>query len=72
MSQLGMQMPGSAGARRSSLTVYDALMFLAVVCLGAAVATMWLASTQVSPQQGAMAPFSLQQPNQISLPNAGD
>jgi hypothetical protein len=73
MSQLGMQMPGSAAARRKpSLNAYTGLLFLAVVCLAAACVVMWFSATRVSPEEaGPMAPFSLQeQRGGISLPNA--
>lgn len=50
MSQMGMQMPGGAGARRKSgLNVYTGLMFLAVVCLGAAVAMVFLQAEKIGP-----------------------
>lgn len=68
MSQFAMQMPGSQLAgRRPSMNVYTGLMFVAVVVLGVACAMMWRSATLVSPQQGAMAPFSLQEPNRISI-----
>lgn len=69
MSQFAMQMPGSQlVSRRPSLNVYTGLMFVAVVCLGAACAMLWKAGSSVSPKQGPTAPFSLQDPRSIQLP----
>jgi len=72
MSQLGMQMPGSAAARRKPQpNAYTGLLFLAVVCLAAACVVMWFAATEVSPTEaGPMAPFELQDTDRVRLPNA--
>jgi len=50
MSQMGMQMPGGAGARRKGgPNVYTGLMFLAVLCLGAAVVLVFLQAEKIGP-----------------------
>lgn len=70
MSQLGMQMPGSAARRRGpAMNVYTGLLFLAVVALGAAVAMVWMSATELSPEEGPMAPFTLQEEGQIQFAN---
>jgi len=68
MSQFGMQLPGSQRTRRSGPNAYSALLFLAVVCLGAACAYVWIEATKLSPGSGFAAPFSLQNSNDIRLP----
>jgi len=40
MSQFGMQMPGAQAQRKPQMNVYTGLAFLAVICLGAAVAVI--------------------------------
>ena len=67
MSQFGMQMPGSHVRQRPGPNVYTALFFVAVVCLVAAVVIVWQAGTKVSPESGALAPFSMQDSNTIRL-----
>ncbi|TVQ30899.1 MAG: hypothetical protein EA376_11595 [Phycisphaeraceae bacterium] len=67
MSQFGMQMPGSHARQRPGPNVYTALFFIAVVCLLGAVVIVWQAGTKVSPESGALAPFSLQDSNAIRL-----
>ncbi len=74
MSQLGLNLPGQMGPRKAQMNVYTGLMFLAVVCLGAACAMVWKSATVVSPAQGPTAPFELQQESTsagaVQLPNA--
>lgn len=67
MSQLGMNLPGSKRMLGASMNIYTGLLFLAVVCMAAAVALVWQAGAELSPDQGAMAPFSLQDANRIQL-----
>lgn len=47
MSQYGMQMPGGQLKRGPSLTVYTGLLFLAVVCLIAACAMVYLQGQKI-------------------------
>lgn len=58
MSNLGMHMPGSMGARKSTMNVYTGLMFLAVVCLGVACYVVWMNGMKLTPGDGAMAPLT--------------
>ena len=68
MSQLGMHMPGSVGPRKSGPNVYTGLLFLAVVCLGAACYVVWMNGMKLTPGDGALAPLTeLQDPNRIKL-----
>ncbi len=68
MSQLGMQMPAAAGARKSTLNVYTGLALFAFASLLAAVAIMWQAGTKLGPSdQGPMAPIKLQQEGNVKL-----
>lgn len=68
MSQLGMHMPGSMGARKTSMNVYTGLLFLAVVCLGAACYVVWDNGMKLTPGDGVMAPLTeLQDANRIKL-----
>jgi hypothetical protein len=67
MSQLGMNLPGSKRKLGASMNIYTGLLFLAVVCMAAAVALVWSAGVELSPDQGSMAPFSLQDANRIQL-----
>lgn len=49
MSQLGMQLPGSAARRGSSINVYAMLMLVAVLCLIASVAVVYLQGQKIAP-----------------------
>lgn len=49
MSQMGMQMPGAGARRRPAFNVYTGLMFMAVVCLVAAVALVFMQAQKVGP-----------------------
>lgn len=50
MSQMGMQMPGGAGARRKPIpNVYTGLMFLAVASLAAAAVLVFLQAEKLGP-----------------------
>jgi len=69
MSQLGMQMPGSQRRRGPAMNVYTGLLFLAVAALGAAAAMVWMAATELSPAEGPMAPFTLQEEGSIEFAN---
>ena len=64
MSQ-GMQMPGARTVRRPQLNVYTALAFIACVILAIACGLVWQASAQLSPEQGIMAPFAVQDEGNI-------
>lgn len=64
MSQFGMQMPGGRHSRGPVPDVYTALMFVAVVALGAACAILWIAASKVGVDGK---PFELQDPNRIQL-----
>ena len=67
MSQLGMQLPGSQGRRASaSMNVYTALMFVAVLCLGAAVFVVFRAGSGIAPDGQAWKVHPSQQ--QVRLP----
>jgi hypothetical protein len=71
MSQFGMQMPGGRQSRSAAPDVYTALMFVAVVALGAACALLWIQASKVGVDGS---PFKLQEEGRISLPeqsNAG-
>lgn len=74
MSQLGMNLPGQAGSRKPQMNVYTGLMFLAVVCLGAACFMVYQSAVTVAPGKGPAGAFELQPENasagQIQLPNA--
>jgi len=68
MSELGMHMPGSMGPRKSSVNVYTGLLFLAVVCLGAACFVVWQNGMKLTPGDGALAPLTeLQDPKRIDV-----
>lgn len=67
MSQFGMQMPGGRQSRSAVPDVYTALMFLAVVALGAACAILWIQASKVGPDGS---PFKLQEDGRITLPKA--
>jgi len=71
MSQFGMQMPGAQAQRKPQMNVYTGLAFLAVICLGAAVAVMWREAASLSAGDGAFAPvttpFVLQERGNIRL-----
>ena len=68
MSQLGMHMPGSMGARKSSMNVYTGLLFLAVICLGVACFVVWTNGMTLTPGDSALAPLTeLQDANRIRL-----
>lgn len=49
MSQFGMQLPGSAAKRSSSLNVYSILMLVAVLCLGAAAGMAYVQGSKIAP-----------------------
>ena len=49
MSQYGMSMPGGMVQRRASMDVYTGLLFLAVVCLIAGSAFMYLQGAKLAP-----------------------
>jgi hypothetical protein len=65
MSQMGLQMPGARTVRRPQLNVYTALAFAAVVILAIATGLVWTASARLSPESGVMAPFAVQDENNI-------
>lgn len=65
MSQFGMQMPGGRQSRSASPDVYTALMFIAVVALGAACALLWVQASKVG-KDGV--PYQLQEKDRIVLP----
>ena len=69
MAKMGMQMPGGGGRRRPAMNVYTGLAFLAVVCLAAAVAIVWIAGSKLGPaDQGAfMRPLSIHEKGDIRL-----
>lgn len=67
MSQLGMNLPGSKRSATASMNIYTGLLFLAVVCMAAAVALVWRSGVELSPEKGATAPFALQDANHIRL-----
>ncbi len=67
MSQMGLQMPGARTVRRPQLNVYTALAFIAVIILAVACGVVWQASVKLSPEQGLMAPFAVQQEGQITF-----
>lgn len=50
MSQYAMNMPGGAVTRRPSMDVYTGLLFLAVVCLGAASFFVYFQGAKIAPQ----------------------
>jgi hypothetical protein len=64
MSQFGMQMPGGRQNKGAGPDVYTALMFLAVVAMGVAVAMLYVAGTKVAPDGN---PLKIQEPNKIQL-----
>jgi len=64
MSQFGMQMPGGRQSKGNAPDVYTALMFLAVVSMGVAVAMLWIASSKVAPEGN---PLKIQDPTRIQL-----
>jgi len=65
MSQFGMQMPGGRQSRSAAPDVYTALMFVAVIALGAACALLWIQASKVGVDGS---PFKLQEEGRISLP----
>ncbi len=65
MSQFGMQMPGGRGSQRPTPDVYSALLFFALVAIGAACFLMWQAASAVAPRDGK--PWDLQDANKITL-----
>lgn len=68
MSQLGMNMPGSMGHRKSTMNVYTGLLFLAVVSLGAACFVVWQNGMKLTPGDSAMAPLTeLQDPGRLRM-----
>ncbi|MEM1330163.1 MAG: hypothetical protein AAGG07_06350 [Planctomycetota bacterium] len=68
--QVKMSLPGSRPGSGAKPDVYTALLFLATVALLAASGFMWgYAHQQVSPEPGAMAPFSVQESGNVRLPN---
>lgn len=70
MSQMGMQMPGGPGARRrGGPNVYSGLMFLAVVCLTAAVALVYIQAQKVGPStvSGPMKALTIQAEGDIRI-----
>lgn len=69
MSQLGMNLPGSKRTTRPSMNIYTGLLFLGVVCLGAAVILVWMSAIQIAPEQGPMGVFKVQDARSITLPN---
>ncbi len=66
MSQFGMQMPGGRQSRSATPDVYTALMFIAVVALGAACALLWIQASKVG-KDGV--PYQLQDKDRIVLPS---
>jgi hypothetical protein len=50
MSQFGMQMPGGRQRQGSSPDVFTALLFIAVVAMGAACFLMWRAARTIGPE----------------------
>ena len=69
MSQFGMQMPGGRQSHTAVPDVYTALMFVAVVALGAACAMLWIQASKVGVDGS---PFQLQEEGRISLPRQSD
>lgn len=67
MSQIGMNLPGSQQKRGASMNIYTGLLFLSVVCLGAAVSILWVAGMTLSPDAGAMGAFKVQDAQSIQL-----
>ncbi len=49
MSQFGMQLPGSAARRGSSINVYSMLMLVAVLCLLASAAVVFVQGSKIAP-----------------------
>ncbi|TVQ62261.1 MAG: hypothetical protein EA379_05360 [Phycisphaerales bacterium] len=69
MTQLGMQLPGSHGRRMSaSMNVYTALMFVACLCLLAAVVVVYRAGSGIAPEGQPWKTHPAQQP--VRLPGA--
>ncbi|MFG0283240.1 MAG: hypothetical protein ACF8R7_02360 [Phycisphaerales bacterium JB039] len=64
MSQFGMQMPGGRQRQGSSPDVFTALLFIAVVALGAASFLMWQAASAIGPDGD---PFRAQEPGRVKL-----
>ena len=64
MSQFGMQMPGGRQRQGSSPDVFTALLFIAVVALGAASYLMWQAASAIGPDGD---PFKAQQAGRVQL-----
>ncbi|MEO1008524.1 MAG: hypothetical protein AAFX79_08155 [Planctomycetota bacterium] len=54
MSQYGMQMPGGRASRGPTLSVLDALLFLAVIAMGAACVFVYQAAVAVAPEGNVM------------------
>lgn len=67
--QMGMQMPGAGGRRRPAMNIYTGLAFLAVVCLGVAVALVWISGAKLGPADAnpAMRPLTVQDEGSIRL-----
>jgi len=65
MSQFGMQLPGGLAGRRSSMNVYTALLFLAVVALAAACVFVYMNAKSVGKDGD---PFGKQALTDIKLP----
>ncbi len=49
MSQIGMQLPGSAAKRGASINVYSMLLLVAVLCLVASAAVMYIQGSKIAP-----------------------
>ena len=67
MSQLGMNLPGSQRRRGASMNIYTGLLFLAVVCLAAAVVMVWIAGIELAPEEGPLGAFKVQDSNRIVI-----
>ncbi len=67
MSQLGMNLPGSQRNRGASMNIYTGLLFLAVVCLGAATAMVWMAGMSLAPEEGPLGAFKVHDADSSSL-----
>lgn len=66
MSQLGMQLPGAQARRGASMNVYTGLMFVAVVCLIAAIVVVFRAGTMLAPEGQPWKVHPAQQPVRLS------
>ena len=64
MTQFGIHTPGGPQSKGNAPDVYTALMFLAVVAMGVAVAMLWIASSKVAPEGN---PLKIQEPHKIHL-----